>query len=98
MKINSEFYVGELRALILCIDGTLVDGIKRMKQLKRIAEVCAFLMPWAKEAIWRKTAEEVQTISMGFNLLIEMREKILDSEGCDEDMQPATLRQMLNVK
>lgn len=82
----------------MCIDGTLLQGIKKMKQFKRIAEVCAFCMPWAKDAIWRKAAEEVQTISMGFNLLIEIREKILDSEGCDDDMQVATLRQILNVK
>ena len=94
MKIKSELYLQELALLLHGLDLHLRECEKTMRNEKRRAQIASFLAPWEKSRIWGTLALKSGIILRHVQSVSELREKIMSSEGVDDDMRPITLQQI----
>jgi len=98
MKIKSEFYTKEIALLIRGIQLQLDECEKTAAQIKKQAQIFSCFMFWRKDAIWSEALMKSNFILTRVLELREIRDKLMQSEGIDEDMQPITFEKMLEKK
>ena len=95
MKIKSEFYTREIALLCHGIQLQLNECEKEIAKIRKKAQIDSVLMFWRAGFIYFEAATKGQMI---LKLAIQLREtldKLMQSEGIDEDMQPITFEKML---
>lgn len=97
MKVP-ELYIKELVLLNQCIK-TASDVIgSGFERDKKRTEREMFFRPWAKNSIAMAFAIRGQMALEILRDLREIQEKLLNSTGVDDDMQPVTLKKLLNIE
>jgi hypothetical protein len=94
MKLKSELYIQELNAILYGLNLQVEDCIKMLKREKTKAQIAAFLTPWLSREIWTTLAVKGDILMKHVNTLSELREKIMQAEGIDDDMKCITFQQM----
>lgn len=94
MKLKSELYVYELNTLLLGLHLQAEDCVKKFKREKRKAQIAAFLTPWLSHEIWTALAVKSEALVKHVSLLSELRDKIMQAEGMDDDLGFITFQQM----
>jgi hypothetical protein len=94
MKLKSELYVYELNALLIGLHLQLENCIKILKREKRKAQIAAFLTPWLSPEIWTTLAVKSEALMKHVSQLSELRDKIMQAEGMDDDLGFITFQQM----
>jgi len=94
MKIKSELYIQELNAILHGLNLQVEDCIKTIKREKTKAQIAAFLTPWLSREIWTTLAVKGDILMKYVNTISELREKIMQAEGVDDDMKCITFQQM----
>lgn len=95
MQIKSELYIYETMLLLEGINLKAQNLYHLLCAEKRKAHIASFFAPWAAGSIWTALLVKSEVIMQQMNALSELREKIMQSEGRDDDMQPITLQQMI---
>jgi hypothetical protein len=72
----------------------VVECSKLLKQEKLKAQVASVLMPWESDRIWMALAIKADILMQHLSTLQEVRQKIMLSEGVNDDMQPVTLEEI----
>lgn len=72
----------------------VLECSKILKQERLKAQVASVLMPWESNKIWMALAVKADILMRHMTMLQEVREKILLSEGVNDDMQPVTLEEI----
>jgi hypothetical protein len=94
MKIKSELYMQELNLILFGLHLQLEDCIKILKREKRKAQLATFLSPWLAREIWTTLAIKGDALMKHVNSISELREKIMQAEGIDENMQSITFQEI----
>ena len=94
MKIKSELYIQELGAILHGLNLQAEDCLKTLKRERRKAQIAVFLTPWLSREIWTALAVNADILTKRMNTLSELREKIMQAEGVDDDMKCITFQQM----
>jgi hypothetical protein len=94
MKLQSELYLHELNALMQGLFMQMEHCVETLKKEKRRAQVAAFFAPWVSREIYSALAFKADVIMKHVELLSELREKILEAEGFDDDMRAITYKQI----
>lgn len=94
MKLKSELYVYELNAILLGLHLQLEESVKSLKREKRKAHVAALLTPWLSREIWTALSVKADIIIRHVNQLSELRDKIMQAEGMDDNLGRITFQQM----
>jgi len=94
MKLKSELYTYELNALLLGLHLQLEDCVKTLKREKTKAQIAAFLTPWLSREIYTTLAVKADVIIRHVSQMSELREKIMQAEGMDDDLGFITFQQM----
>lgn len=98
MKLKSELYIQELLALLHGLNRQVDDCAKILKRERINAQIISFLMPWRANATWSALAINAQMLTEHVKMISELRQKILLSEGVDDDMLPITLEEIFQIK
>lgn len=98
MKVKSEFYIAELISILHGINLQVSECNKILKKESFNARMISLFMPWKSRSTWSALAVNAQIITNHVKMLSELREKILLSEGVDEDMKSITLNQLFKNK
>lgn len=90
-----ELYIHEVAMLVTGIEmqikGTAAVYEKRMNaQRGRM-----LFKPWKKDQIIQEMLAESKAVLEMLNAAQELRDKLLDSQGFDDDMQPATFKEII---
>lgn len=72
----------------------VLECSKILKQERLKAQVASVLMPWESDKIWMALAVKADILMQHMTMLQEVREKIMLSEGVNDDMQPVTLEEI----
>jgi hypothetical protein len=90
-----ELYVYELQLLLysLQLDSSIIEQ-KTLKDLRR-SERWALLCFWRRRSIVMAAAIRAEAAMQSLKAIAELRDKLLESTGVDEDMRPITFKQML---
>ena len=94
MKIKSELYIQELNAILHGLNLQAEDCLKTLKREKRKAQIAVFLTPWLSCEIWTTLAVKADIVIKYVDALSELREKIMQAEGVDDDMKCIAFQQM----
>ena len=95
MKIKSELYTHEIALLYRGIQLQLNECEKEIAKIRKKAQIDSVLMFWRAGFIYFEAATKGQMILKLAIQLRETRDKLMQSEGIDEDMQPITFEKML---
>lgn len=95
MKIKSEFYTKEIALLVHGIQIQLHECEKRAAQIKKQAQISSCFTFWRKNAIWSEALMKSNFVLTRALELREIRDKLMASEGIDEDMQPITFEKII---
>ena len=95
MKIKSELYTYEIALLYRGIQLQLNEYEKELAEIRRKARINSILMFWRRGFIYFEAAMKGHMILQSATQLAEIRDKLMQSEGIDEDMQPITFEKML---
>jgi len=95
MKIKSEFYTKEIALLVRGIQIQLYECEKTAAQIKKQAQISSCFMFWRKNAIWSEALMKSNFVLTSALELREIRDKLMQSEGIDEDMQPITFEKII---
>lgn len=98
MKLKSELYIQELLALLHGLNLQVDDCAKILKRERINAQIISFFMPWRANATWSALAVNAQVLTAHVQMIGELREKILLSEGVDDDMLPVTLQEIFQTQ
>jgi hypothetical protein len=98
MKIKSELYTHEIALLYRGIQLQLNECEKEVFQIRKKARISSILMFWRAGFIYFEAAMKGQAILKLAIQLKEIRDKLMESEGVDEDMQPITFEKMLEKR
>lgn len=98
MKLKSELYIQELLALLHGLNLQVTDCAKILKRERIKAQLVSFFMPWRANLAWGALAINAEVLTKHVQMISELREKILLSEGVDDDMQPVTLEDIFQIK
>jgi len=94
MRMRSEFYIQELVLLLHGLNLQVGDCTKVLKRERLKAQIASLLMPWQSDAIWMALAVKADILMQHVSAMQELREKIMLSEGINDDMQPVTLEEI----
>ena len=94
MKIQ-EVYVGELMLMIAALDFQQAKVAKTYWRRMRGFRIAIFCQPWRRSTLLQEMLAESKAVLEMFNAAQELRDKLLDSQGFDDDMQPATLKDII---
>jgi hypothetical protein len=94
MKLKSELYIYELNAILFGLHLQLQDCIKTLKREKTKAQIAAFLTPWLSREIYTTLAVKADVMIRHVSQLSELRNKIMQAEGLDDDLGFITFQQM----
>lgn len=94
MKLKSEFYLHELNAIMQGLLMQMNHCVETLKKEKRRAQVAAFFAPWVSREIYSVLALKADVIIKHVELLSELRNKILEAEGFDDDMRVITYKEI----
>lgn len=94
MKLKSEFYISELNMILLGLTLQMQDIIKIMQREKRKAQVACFFTPWLTREIYTTLAFKCDVLMKHVSSLSELRDKIMQAEGIDENMKTITFEQI----
>jgi hypothetical protein len=94
MKLKSELYIQELVLLLHGLNLQVTDCTKLLKRERFKAQIASLLMPWQSDAIWMALAVKADILIQHVSAMQELREKIMLSEGMNDDMQPVTLEEI----
>jgi hypothetical protein len=94
MKLQSEFYICELNAVMQGLFMQMEHCVETLKKEKRRAQVAAFFAPWVSREIYSALAFKADVIMKHVQLLSEIRDKILEAEGFDDDMRAITYKEI----
>ena len=95
MKIKSELYTHEIALLYRGVQLQLDQCAKEVSQIKKKARISSILMFWRAGFIYFEAAMKGQAILRLAIQLKEIRDKLMESEGVDEDMQPITFEKII---
>jgi len=95
MKIKSELYLYETMFMLEGINLKAEQLFKLLRSEKQKAHLACFFAPWAARSIWATMLIKSDIILQQMNMLSELRDKIMQSEGQDDDMQPITLQEII---
>ena len=98
MKIKSELYLHEIFSMLDGINLKAEKLFNLLKAEKRKAQFACFFAPWTSSVVSEALMIKVDAILKEMNLLSDLREKIMQSEGLDDDMNPVTLEEMLKMQ
>jgi hypothetical protein len=94
MKLKSELYIQELVLLLHGLNLQVADCTKILRRERFKAQIASLLMPWQSDAIWMALAVKADIMMQHVSAMSELREKIMLSEGIDDDMNPVTLEEI----
>jgi hypothetical protein len=94
MKLQSEFYICELNAVMQGLFMQMEHCVETLKKEKRRAQVAAFFAPWVSREIYSALAFKADVIMKHVQLLSEIRDKILEAQGFDDDMRAITYKEI----
>jgi len=94
MKVP-ELYVNEVVILIEALDRKADAICDSIKKRRRTVDIQMFLFPWAMRSIATAFIVESKVALEVLNVMQELRNKLMESTGVDEDMQKVTLSQIL---
>lgn len=95
MKLKSELYVQELNLLMYGLTLQMEKCHEVILEQKRRTQISAFFAPWAKKQIWMSFSVNSNMILEYVESLSQLRDKILEAEGVDDDMQAVTYAQII---
>lgn len=95
MKIKSELYTYEIAFLYRGIQLQLNECEKEIAKIRKKAQIDSALMFWRRNFIYFEASIKGHMILKSATKLAEIRDKLMQSEGIDEDMQPITFEKML---
>lgn len=96
MKLKDELYVNELLALLHGLNLQVAVCAKILRRERINAQIISFFMPWRANAVWSALAVNAQMLTEHVKMVGELRQKILMSEGVNDDMLPITLEEIFN--
>jgi hypothetical protein len=96
MKLKSELYLYETMFMLEGLNLKAEQLCSLLRFEKRKAHIASFFAPWASSSIWTALSIKADIIMQQMNMLSELREKIMLSEGQDDDMQPITLQEIID--
>ena len=94
MKVKSEFYISELISILHGINLQVKECSKILKKESFKTRMISLFMPWKSRSAWCALAINAEIVTNHVKMLSELREKILLSEGVDENMKSITLNQL----
>lgn len=83
MKLQSELYLYELTSILHGLSLQSQQIVDSLKRRRRVANVCAFLMPWARREIYTDLCSYADASLKEVTMLSELRDKILDARDSD---------------
>ena len=95
MKLKSELYIYETMMLLEGINLKAEYLYKLLMSEKRKAQLACFFAPWTAKYVWSAMSIKCDVIMQQMNMLSELRQKIMECEGVDDDMRSITLEQMI---
>jgi len=90
-----ELYVGDILVIIEAIDFAADSLTKGYLAKSKAYRRKSFFRPWKKIAFARELFSDANFVLGKLGHLRSIREKLLQSTGVDEDMQPVTLEEVL---
>ena len=97
MKIRSEFYLEELCHLMRGINLQIEENERTVQRAGKRHAFLSSLMPWRKkeldQKLWDNMAESIRLTAV----LTDASDKIMESEGRDENGDFISLREMISV-
>ena len=94
MKLQSELYLHELNALMQGLFMQMEHCVETLRKEKRRAQISVFFAPWVSREIYSALAFKADVIMKHVELLSELRDKILEAEGFDDDMRAITYKEL----
>lgn len=94
MKLKSELYISELNMILFGLTLQMQDIVKVLQREKRKAQVACFFAPWLSREIYTTLAVKADYMMKHVAALSELRDKIMQAEGIDDDMQTITFEQI----
>lgn len=95
MKLKSEFYVYELNLINIGLTVQMKYILSELDRQKRKLLFRRFFAPWTLDASRDEVVSNLNSLLQHAKMLSELRDKILEAEGSDDDMRPITFRQMI---
>jgi len=95
MRIKSELYLYETMFILEGINLKAEQLFKLLKSEKQKAQLACIFAPWTSRSVWAAMVIKSDVILQQMNMLSELRDKIMQSEGKDDRMQPITLEQII---
>jgi hypothetical protein len=94
MKVQ-ELYIGEIMLLIAALD--LQQGHVTKTYFRRMKwyRVRYFFLFWGRDEMAKEMLMESKAVLEMLNGAKELRDKLLDSQGVDDDMQPISLKDLI---
>jgi hypothetical protein len=95
MKLKSELYLQELNLIMYGLTMQLKRCHDELMKEKRNTEIAAFFTPWARRQIWSAFSVNSDICMEYVKSLSELRDKILEAEGFDDDMKSITYAEII---
>lgn len=93
-----ELYISEL-AILIKSTKVAFDVLERGWHLDhKRTKLQMLFRPWARNSITSAFLIRTEIVIRMMKELKEVQDKLLESTGVDEDMQPITLRKMMNIE
>lgn len=94
MKLKSELYIAELNMILFGLTLQMQEIVKTMRREQRRAQLSCFFAPWLAREIYTALAVKCEVMMKHVSALSELREKIMQAEGVDDDMRTITFEQI----
>lgn len=94
MKVQ-ELYIGEIMLLIAALDLQQAHVTKTYFRRMKWYRVRYFFFFWKREELANEMLVESNSVLQMLNGAKELRDKLLDSQGVDDDMQPISLKDLI---
>lgn len=95
MKIP-ELYTYEIQAIIALLSSYVDDVAKEAKKIHRTTMIKNFLWPFGVKQRYLIAAVKIEMLTNQIVHSRELRDKLLEAHGIDDDGKPITFRQIIS--
>jgi hypothetical protein len=95
MKLKSELYIYELNLLIHGLAIQMRAIAETLRHKSKIFVIRSIFMPWTIASRSQSILAEAEQALELAKLLSELKDKIMEAEGIDDDMKPVTFREII---
>lgn len=95
MKLKSELYVYELNLIMIGLTIQMRHMLLMLESEKKWIAFRSIFAPWTLNNAKARSLERVEAILEHAKMLGELRDKVIEAEGMDENMKPITFKEMI---